>query len=68
MRYQFTRTVVLEGTTHHAGDVVYGSSLPEGALGGLLRMGHVVEFAQVVAQVATPEPVEQATPKKPAKK
>lgn len=71
MRYQFTRTVVVEGTKHHDGDVVYATSLPEGAIAGLLRMGHMVPFEQQpqAEPVASPEPVvEQAPPKKPAKK
>lgn len=76
MRYQFQRTVVVEGTKHHDGDVVYATSLPEGSIPGLLRMGHMAPFSQVEQQqpqaepVASPEPViEQAPPKKqPAKK
>lgn len=73
MRYQFTRAVVVEGVPHHVGDVVYGSTLPEGSVKGLLRMGHIVPFAAgPVEQSASPPPAEgaepQAAPKKPAKK
>lgn len=56
MRYQFQRTVVVDGTTHHAGDVVYGTALPEGSIAGLLRMGHVVPFSAPTPALAQ-EPV-----------
>jgi len=45
VRYQFQRTVVVDGVRHDANDVVYATALPEGAIDGLLRMGHVVPFS-----------------------
>ncbi len=72
MRYQFLKTVVVDGTRFAAGDVVYGTVLPAGSLRSLLRCGQIAAIGE--EPPASPEPVQPAPEpapipaKKPAKK
>lgn len=72
MRYQFLKTVVVEGVRHAAGDVVYGTVLPAGSLRSLLRCGQIVAIGE--ESPVSPDPVQptpEPTPapvKKPARK
>lgn len=43
-RYQFTRTVVVDGTRFDAGSVVYETAIPPGYLESCVQVGHIVEY------------------------
>lgn len=64
MRYQFLKTVVVDGTRFAAGDVVYDTCIPAGSLRSLLRCGQIAAIGE--EPPASPEHVQPAPEPAPA--